>query len=97
VTYNFTTKEEEKKTSYCQEIKYSILYPHIYAGPSGSNYQPNVPVVQYVTNQQQPISSSINTTVVVRDSGPSYAGDAVVGMAAGAFMGAALSNAGTFN
>ncbi|XP_046631690.1 uncharacterized protein LOC124311297 isoform X3 [Daphnia pulicaria] len=65
----------------------------IIQGPSGSNYQPNVPVVQYVTNQQQPISSSINTTVVVRDSGPSYAGDAVVGMAAGAFMGAALSNA----
>ncbi|EFX83441.1 hypothetical protein DAPPUDRAFT_315863 [Daphnia pulex] len=65
----------------------------IIQGPSGSNYQPTVPAVQYVTNQQQPISSSINTTVVVRDSGPSYAGDAVVGMAAGAFMGAALSNA----
>lgn len=47
--------------------------------------------VQYVTTQQQP---STNNTVVIRDSGPSYGG-AAVGLAAGAVMGAALSDLGS--
>lgn len=45
----------------------------------------------YQLVRQQP--STTNNTVIVRDS--SY-GDAAVGLAAGAVMGAALSNLGTF-
>jgi hypothetical protein len=96
MTYYFTTKEKREEDVILPRDKIFNFIPPIHTGPSGSNYQPTVPVVQYVANQQQPIPSSTNTTVVVRDSGPSYAGDAVVGMAAGAVMGAALSNIGAF-
>lgn len=57
--------------------------------PTVLGYQQQPPA--YVVQQQQPAPS---TTVVVRDSGPSY-GDAAVGLAAGAVMGAALSNLGS--
>lgn len=48
--------------------------------------------VQYVTPQQQPSTN----TLVIRDSRPSY-GDAAVGLAAGAVMGATLSNLSIYN
>lgn len=60
------------------------------------NYQPTVPAVRYVVQDQQqhPIPSTTNT-IVIRDSGPSYGGEAAVGLAAGAVMGAALTNIST--
>lgn len=53
-----------------------------------------MPAVRYVADHQHPIPSTTNTTIVIRDSGPSYGGEAAVGLAAGAVMGAALSNIG---
>lgn len=55
--------------------------------PPPAVYQP----VQYI--QQQPNQPTTTNTVVIHDSRPSY-GDAAVGLAAGAVMGAALSDLG---